>query len=73
MTNIQKADFIRELFSAVQNLVLSKIDAMPTEWDDIELRQYAAEKFIAVSPFAHNPNLRLRAKHYKNEVLTNNL
>jgi hypothetical protein len=59
--------------ASVQKSILDKINQMPPEWDDFELRQYIADQFIASSPFAYHLELRLRAKNYKNEVLANRL
>jgi hypothetical protein len=73
MTERQKATFISEYIGSVQKAILAKVNQMPAEWDVIELRQYIADKFLASSPFAHKPELRLRAKEYKNEILANRL
>jgi hypothetical protein len=73
MTARQKATFICELMASVQKSILAKINQMPPEWDDFELRQYIADQFIKVSPFAYQPELRLRAKIYKNGVIANRL
>jgi hypothetical protein len=69
MTKQQKSKFVCSHMQAIQQTVLSKISQMPEEWDENELSQYIADKCIDASPFAHQPELRLDVKNYRNEIL----
>jgi len=73
MTKAQKKAFIRELFKSIEISLIEKIDKMPEEWDGIEIRELAADKFAESTLFHRRRDLRQRATNYRNEVIVRNL
>ena len=45
MTRAKKRAFIRNLCKSVANHLITKVDAMPEEWDGHELREAVADAF----------------------------
>ena len=69
MIQQEKKEFIESLVNAVRDDISGKIDAMPENWDGIELRQYIADRFqycVIVDSLRGS-----RKKEYKNELLVN--
>jgi hypothetical protein len=73
MTKREKIKFVRDLMGSIQKLVISKVDAMPEEWDGHQLRQYIADKTAEQAQSLYLRNDRKALKSYKNEVLVRNL
>lgn len=78
MNTADKQRFILELIENVQADILSKVSAMPEDWDGHELRRYIADRFEASAmtvgrkgPYG-KPYAR-RHRDYKNEVIVRNL
>ena len=70
MTKTNQRRIICELLGSVKKTMLTNVDRMPVEWDGVELRQYAADKFDEQASIAMP---RERYKDYRNAVLTWNL
>lgn len=45
MTLKEKRAFVRNLANSVRDAIIARADAMPTEWDGHELRQFLADEF----------------------------
>jgi hypothetical protein len=45
MTSEDRRQSIDDLIEYVRARVMEKVDAMPDEWDDVELRRYLADQF----------------------------
>mgnify|MGYP001574909089 FL=1 len=69
MIQQEKKEFIESLVNAVRDDISGKIDAMPENWDGIEVRQYIADRFqyCVVADSLRGS----RKKEYKNELLVN--
>ena len=68
--NVQdKKEFISQLIDNVKNDILNRVEAMPENWDGVELREYIKDKFdeCACPDFTR----RKRKRAYKNELLIN--
>lgn len=72
MTKQEKRRFIRELFTTIQKELVGKVNQMPEEWNGIELRQLAADKF-AESTILKRHDLRRRFNEYRHAVIIRNL
>lgn len=71
MTPVEKRVFIDEIVNNVHSSIANKINAMPDDWDGIELRQYLALHF-AQCVISGTMNTA-RKRRFNNEVLTRNL
>ena len=70
-----KRQFIRDLCNRIKKDVISKVGAMPSEWDGHELRVYLAETFedSASMSILRNRKDARRLRAYRNHVIVNNL
>lgn len=64
MTRNEKQAFVLELMQGITRSVEGKLDAMPEEWNGIELRQYLAD-VMARNTY---PMDRARARAYRNTI-----
>lgn len=71
MTKIEKRAFIDELVNNVHSSIVGKIDAMPYDWNGIELRQYIAQHFAQC--IISGTMSAARKRRFNNEVLVHNL
>jgi hypothetical protein len=71
----EKRKFIRSFVGSIQKEALSKVAAMPEDWDGIELRVYLADKFgwEAQGGAVKRLMTRRRREDYRNAVYNNNL
>lgn len=71
MTKEEQLEFVNQLIVNVHDDIDSVIreGKTPESWDDIELRQYLADKFADATMFMS----RSRKREYNNYILVNNL
>lgn len=68
MDNKEKKEFVDQLINTIKNDILNRIEAMPENWDGIELRLYIRYRF-SDCVFGDLSNSRIRK--FKNELLIN--
>lgn len=64
-----KKEFIEDLINMVRDDILSKVDAMPEEWDGVELREYIKDRFVDCTHLTALKGARRGA--FRNTLLTN--
>lgn len=65
----EKTEFLESFLGSMRTHLLSKIAAMPDDWNGIELRQYCADEFARE---VHKMDRR-RMREYRNTVITTSL
>lgn len=74
MTKQEKKRFVRDLMKSLTLDILSKVDAMPDDWDGHELRMYIAERVDNEANYLRrDKGMRKRLRDYRNAVIVNNL
>jgi hypothetical protein len=71
MNTNEKKEFISNLVAAVRDDLLNKVDAMPDEWNGIELRQLIADKFKEQT--RADLMKGKRGRDFRNEVIVKNI
>lgn len=65
MTREQQKEFIEKLCDNLKLTMLNKLDTMPDNWEDLELRQYMCDKAQQFNP---TKMTRTRMWNYKDHV-----
>lgn len=68
MDNKDKKEFVEQLIDNIKNDILSRIEAMPENWDGVELRMYIRDKF---ADCVFGDMQKRRVRKYRNELIVN--
>ena len=72
MNKAEKEQFITAMMGTLEKSVLSKIDAMPENWDGVEIRAYISD-VCARCTDVNRYMTRSKKRSYKNDLLVNPL